>query len=1062
MKNRILVCSDFLMAKEKEQFSNRRWLMDTIRRPIKLATDISIESFFSSLTEVDKFSRKEFFSRSGIELNINETQFYFEDKRITKDSLDYLKKFIGENDLIIGYELSENTRNILKMIGVSYIDIWLHPVRFLDDIIFAFNSSVCKITEELKKFRISEDIFYLYGSRLRVQSYKGFKRFNKVIANNSALFVGQTLNDKAINRNGKNLTLLDFKSEILELCKKYSVIYYSRHPYVKKGDEEILKFINSQTNIELTDIPAYDLISSGNIKEVISISSSVAIEAKYLGVKSTILYKPIIKLWGKDDVYIPIFQDFVSPHFWSQILSSEFKVKNTQKVEFLDKKDKIRDMLAFYWSYKEVDKLEYLRQDVAGIKSTLNNLKKNSYTSISNKPLENYASATTLEADKVVIETAKHSIEKAKVISFDLFDTLIERPLEKPEDLFECLVTIDKDIGNIANFCTLRKDIRKHFEKDVASTEIKLIERYRKIANLAGDVKIADYYQKERDLDLSILKPKKIGRLLFDYAKQQKKKIIIISDIYYEKTEIKTILSKAGYDIENSNIYLSSEANKLKLTGDLFKYVIQKLNLSPEKIVHIGDNSTSDVKKAQELGIHALYIPSSIDRLRTTSNVWEATSRMSGLPRSICRGLIAHKWSLSTGMPYKTYTAGSSYLFGYGYLGIMFSGFAKWILEESIKKNIKKVYFLSRDGHIIKRCFDVLSKYYQNAPESIYLLASRRAVNVASIKNDKDIEGILSINFSPISINQLFMDRLGVKIDEADLTGSKFSSLSSKVDYKRDLNDILILANKIRNKILENARIERKEIINYFQSVGLSSSMQERVAIVDIGHQGTMQRSIDKLLSICSYGFYFATFDTVNQFLNDENFSAYYQNKISPRNRENDYMNHILMFESIFLNDSDSLCKFENKKPVFLETNEVERKKFISSVHNAAVQFAEDFASILTKNLIKVQLPAQEVVCPYLNFLKNPTPIDASIFNDVSFENKYSGRGIVKILSPSSRIWHEGSAFYLKKGNFIQNCIAKEVLKRTTYKKFKKFISEPKQFFSDSKNPFVRMLRIFY
>lgn len=49
------------MAKEKEQFSNRRWLMDTIRRPIKLATDISIESFFSSLTEVDKFSRKEFF-----------------------------------------------------------------------------------------------------------------------------------------------------------------------------------------------------------------------------------------------------------------------------------------------------------------------------------------------------------------------------------------------------------------------------------------------------------------------------------------------------------------------------------------------------------------------------------------------------------------------------------------------------------------------------------------------------------------------------------------------------------------------------------------------------------------------------------------------------------------------------------------------------------------------------------------------------------------------------------------------------------------------------------------
>ena len=1062
MKNRILVCSDFLMAKEKEQFSNRRWLMDVIRRPIKVATDITIESFFSSLTDVGKFSRREFFARSGIELNIDETQFFFDDKKINKESLDYLMEFIGEKDLIIGYELSESTRNILKLSGVPYIDIWLHPVRFLDDIIFAFNSSVCEIAKELEKFRVSEDVFYLYGSRLRVQSYKGFKRFNKVVANNSALFVGQTLNDKAINRNGKNLTLLDFKSEILDLCKKYSVIYYSRHPYVKKGDEEILKFINSQTNIELTDIPAYDLISSGNIKEVISISSSAAIEAKYLGVKSTILYKPVIKLWGKDDVYVPIFQDFVSPHFWSQILSSEFKVKNTQKVEFLDKKDKLRDMLAFYWSYKEVDKLEHLRQDVAGIKSTLSNLKKYNNTTSLNKAPGDYISSVKLEADESLIENAKRSIEKSKVVSFDLFDTLIERPLEKSEDLFEFLVKVDKDIGKVANFYSLRRDVRKYFGKNCAASEINLKERYRKISSLADDAEILEYYKKEEDLDLSILKPKKIGRLLFDYAKQQKKQILIISDIYYEKAEIKSILSNTGYDIEDSNIYLSSEVNKLKLTGDLFRYVIQKLNLRPEEVLHIGDNAISDVKKAQESGIHALYVPSSIDRLRTTSNVWEATSRLSGLYRSICRGLIAHNWSVSTDMPYKTYTAGSSYMFGYGYLGIMFCGFAKWILDESIKKNIKKIYFLSRDGHIIKRCFDVLSRHYDNAPESVYLLASRRAVNVASIKDNKDIEGILSINFSPVPINQLFMDRLGVRIDTVDLIGSKYTSLSCKVDYKRDLNDVLILANKISKKILENARNERKEIINYFQSVGLTTDLQDRIALVDIGHQGTMQRSIDKLLSLSSYGFYFATFDTVNRFLDDENFSSYYQNKISPRNRENDYMNHILMFESIFLNDSDSLCKFEKNKPVFLETNENDRKKFISTVHDAAVQFAEDFASVLNKNLTKVALPANEVVCPYLNYLKNPTPIDASIFNEVSFENKYSGRGVVKILSPSSRIWHEGSAFYLKKGNFIQNLIAKEVLKRSTQKKYKKFINDPKHFFSDSKNPLVRLLMFFY
>ncbi len=46
MIENIYVCSDFLATKEKEQFSNRRWLIDVLMRPILLSTGIKIQSFF--------------------------------------------------------------------------------------------------------------------------------------------------------------------------------------------------------------------------------------------------------------------------------------------------------------------------------------------------------------------------------------------------------------------------------------------------------------------------------------------------------------------------------------------------------------------------------------------------------------------------------------------------------------------------------------------------------------------------------------------------------------------------------------------------------------------------------------------------------------------------------------------------------------------------------------------------------------------------------------------------------------------------------------------------------
>lgn len=351
------------MTKEKEQFSNRRWLKDILHRPLHEATGIICESLTSSLTDKNLLSREMFFKLSNITLELEQTQFYYNDSLIKKKSLDYLSSFIKKNSLVIGYELSEQTRNIFNKIGVTYIDIWLHPVRFYDDIVFAFNSNNHSIRKALFGYNLDENNFYYSADRLKVQSYKGWRRVEPKLSVNSALFIGQMMNDKSVCKDGNYLSLLDFKEEFKKKTKEYSTVYYSRHPYIKTEDKNVLEFVKKFKNVEIIDEAPYRLFASLRLKHVFSLSSSAATEAKYFGKSTSLLYKSVINYgdFNNNNSYSTIFQKFIEPSFWSNVLKNICDVNNVPTYNFIPAKDKIRDMLGFYWSYYDIDKLEHLR-----------------------------------------------------------------------------------------------------------------------------------------------------------------------------------------------------------------------------------------------------------------------------------------------------------------------------------------------------------------------------------------------------------------------------------------------------------------------------------------------------------------------------------------------------------------------------------------------------------------------------------------------------------------------------------------------------------------------------
>jgi predicted HAD superfamily hydrolase len=79
-------------------------------------------------------------------------------------------------------------------------------------------------------------------------------------------------------------------------------------------------------------------------------------------------------------------------------------------------------------------------------------------------------------------------------------------------------------------------------------------------------------------------------RKLIDNARRKGLKIAFISDMYLSSDFIRQCLKEHGLWQSGDRCYVSCEHNAEKITGELFKKVLQSENLSPTSIVHDGNN----------------------------------------------------------------------------------------------------------------------------------------------------------------------------------------------------------------------------------------------------------------------------------------------------------------------------------------------------------------------------------------------------------------------------------------------------------------------------------------
>lgn len=190
-------------------------------------------------------------------------------------------------------------------------------------------------------------------------------------------------------------------------------------------------------------------------------------------------------------------------------------------------------------------------------------------------------------------EQIKQKIDEKDVISFDVFDTLIQRNVKKPEDIYN-LTEKKYNVNSVLQISDYKKTricAEKAARKNSLKEEVTLSEIY-KMIDIDDPIRQC-LMNMEREIEFASTFPKPKGRELYEYAVQEGKKIVIISDMYLDRKLIGRILEKNGYR-GYCELFVSSEYGVKKKTGHLYDKVIAQMGYEPKQMLHIGDNPVSD------------------------------------------------------------------------------------------------------------------------------------------------------------------------------------------------------------------------------------------------------------------------------------------------------------------------------------------------------------------------------------------------------------------------------------------------------------------------------------
>lgn len=243
-----------------------------------------------------------------------------------------------EDTAIIGFEINPIDKTFLDSRAIPWINIEIHPIRFLEDLYFSVTSS---FAFDFDLLSCNENQIHFTANTLKLKNLE--QKLD--IKDNALIIVGQTPRDKSLYFDHEFKSLLHYIKKLEKLCESHDAIYFRPHPI--ETDVEVDEAIIKRFGVSiLPDMNYYDLLSADQVSTICGISSSSLYEAKYFG-KAVTFLEERVKIFAKPISLKSLLE--CSQLWFDGLLSLDDKQYKMQKFELYE--NLCRDLYG-YWSYE--------------------------------------------------------------------------------------------------------------------------------------------------------------------------------------------------------------------------------------------------------------------------------------------------------------------------------------------------------------------------------------------------------------------------------------------------------------------------------------------------------------------------------------------------------------------------------------------------------------------------------------------------------------------------------------------------------------------------------------
>lgn len=436
----------------------------------------------------------------------------------------------------------------------------------------------------------------------------------------------------------------------------------------------------------------------------------------------------------------------------------------------------------------------------------------------------------------------KNKIDEHKIISFDMFDTLVRRNVANPSDVF--LLVEDKYNNTYVKDRDLQlKDFKKYrilayeqaYKKNGAKCRVddiyeELPKDFQSIKEILKKIEI--------DIESKICVPNKEIVDIFNYANEIGKKIVIISDMYLSEECLVHILDRCG--IKNyDGFFISCEYGKSKTNGLLYDICCKEMGVSYNEILHFGDGLKNDIIRAKQKKIDTIWYRK---KVKLDYNDFKDFNKFEKEQYDIQQAFIRnHIEELESEVE----------KIGFSVFGPLVYGFCRWLHDQIIDQSIEKIFFLAREGLLFKKIYESL--YPKDSEKNKYLYVSRKSLIAPTYWIAPEYENVIkSISKSKMIKVETLVERWGLDvttcIDELQEVGLERDTV---VDGRKlnENNKIKELYDSLKKTIVDKSKEDYKILEQYLEQEEFGG----KCAIVDIGWNGGMQNALTKIASIWKY-----------------------------------------------------------------------------------------------------------------------------------------------------------------------------------------------------------------